>query len=765
MFRIFADRRLFRFIVVPLVLIALLALALPVAADQPDPNSATPPAQAAPAAANTGAAMAPTLSTPGRAALAGVLAPTVVTGITDPALITPSSVYNFSGDAEFSTPTAFPDGTFSGTGEVRVTGSSWSTWNPDVAGIHILYASGGSYEIIFNDLQTAVGAVAEPNNFDVYNITIEAFDAGGVSLGSFTRAIMGESGAAFLGLLSDTTNIKRVVLSSEAAAGGFAFSDLTYGGTPTAAATVLLLKDVNPWNSTANEQILTANGISYDVKGSADLAALDLSVYQVVIVASDQTQAFYDTLAANEAALAAYVAAGGTLQFGAGAWGWNGGDASAVTLPGGAAISQRYEYDNYITLPDHPVVAGVPNPFSGSYASHAAFSGVPGPSNLIAFTGAAAGAPGWAPTLVEYEYGNGCVLALGQTLEYGYDNGQVAGTILQNAIVHSVNSACSDVGMGRLFGWLYIDENQNGWRDVGEDMGLPAINVLLLAPDESIVNDTSTTIPRGWYEFNNILAGNYCIQMFVPDAYVTTTPAKVCFAFDGTQLNVNVGVIKAEAFIGDTVYADANSNGMQDAGEMGYAGVTLALWTAVDDAPGAVIAETTTDADGHYGFTVVPGTYFVQVTDTNKVLSGLTLTGGVNPAGPITVALGATYDMADFGYNFVCPSTRSVLSGKVWEDMNGDNTLGSEDMGIAGVQVCANPMSQIYAPRCVFTGADGTYRMCVRPLTYLVAPVVADSPVAGLMPINRAFRLPLAVKPGMQFTDVNFGFTSNMPAQ
>lgn len=155
-------------------------------------------------------------------------AATAVVGITDPALITGATVYNFAGDAEFSTPTSFPGGTFNGLGEVRVIGSSWGTWNPNTPGIHVLFATAGMYEIVFDTPQQGVGAVAEPNNFATYGITIEAFGAGGNSLGSFTRMIDGNAGAAFLGLLSGAADIKRVVLSSEPGAAGFAFSDLTY---------------------------------------------------------------------------------------------------------------------------------------------------------------------------------------------------------------------------------------------------------------------------------------------------------------------------------------------------------------------------------------------------------------------------------------------------------------------------------------------------------------------------------------------------------
>ena len=45
-----------------------------------------------------------------------------------------------------------------------------------------------------------------------------------------TRGIFGAAGAAFLGLLSDTAVIKSVGVVSEAAAAGYAFSDINWSG-------------------------------------------------------------------------------------------------------------------------------------------------------------------------------------------------------------------------------------------------------------------------------------------------------------------------------------------------------------------------------------------------------------------------------------------------------------------------------------------------------------------------------------------------------
>jgi hypothetical protein len=87
-----------------------------------------------------------------------------------------------------------------------------------------------------------------------------------------------------------------------------------------------------------------------------------------------------------------------------------------------------FEELNNVLAPEHPLMADVPDPFSGSAASHSAFDGATDES--IIATGDGSG----LPTLIEYDYGAGRVIAFGQTLEYGWSAGEDAGTILENAV-------------------------------------------------------------------------------------------------------------------------------------------------------------------------------------------------------------------------------------------------------------------------------------------------------------------------------------------
>ncbi|MFZ1509074.1 MAG: SdrD B-like domain-containing protein, partial [Anaerolineae bacterium] len=82
--------------------------------------------------------------------------------------------------------------------------------------------------------------------------------------------------------------------------------------------------------------------------------------------------------------------------------------------------------------------------------------------------------------------------------------------------------------------------------------------------------------------------------------------------------------------IGDFVWYDSDQDGIEDVGEPGIPNVTIQLrrdsnGNNILDPGDEYFADTVTDADGGYFFTDLPsGTYFVDVTDTNNVLAGLT---------------------------------------------------------------------------------------------------------------------------------------------
>jgi hypothetical protein len=82
-------------------------------------------------------------------------------------------------------------------------------------------------------------------------------------------------------------------------------------------------------------------------------------------------------------------------------------------------------------------------------------------------------------------------------------------------------------------------------------------------------------------------------------------------ASEYTNLSVDFGFWANPAAIGNYVWLDANTDGVQDAGEEPVGGVTLTLYSEA----GAVVAAMETDAAGEYHFSgLQPGRYYVAVT-------------------------------------------------------------------------------------------------------------------------------------------------------
>lgn len=195
----------------------------------------------------------------------------------------------------------------------------------------------------------------------------------------------------------------------------------------------LIFMDALPWGTDALTQVLNANGIPYDTATSSQMGTIDLSRYEVVFLSNDQPPDFYASYASNRARFEDYVLAGGFLWAGAAAWGFNGGDFNGGVLPGGATVQGPVlEERNDVVDNAHPTMQGVPDPFSGTFASHAAFQNLPAGANVIA-----RGQNSGLPTLVEYALGAGRVLAFGQTLEYGWQFGQDPGRILENGVPYA----------------------------------------------------------------------------------------------------------------------------------------------------------------------------------------------------------------------------------------------------------------------------------------------------------------------------------------
>ena len=197
---------------------------------------------------------------------------------------------------------------------------------------------------------------------------------------------------------------------------------------------VLLIQTSLPWDSNSNTKLLFIlqllgyiNG--YDVCTVNDFnSGLDVSVYNVIMFANDQTTATYQRYEYISNELEFFARSGGAVIFGACDEGWGGEGHLSGALPGGVQKTNLFQHSNYIADNDHPIVTGeLTDGFAltnanlqGNYCSHTSFleDTLPVGSNVIL-----RGSDDNKPTLVEYPLGDGKVIASGLTWEYYYPGG------------------------------------------------------------------------------------------------------------------------------------------------------------------------------------------------------------------------------------------------------------------------------------------------------------------------------------------------------
>ncbi|MGL6075694.1 MAG: SdrD B-like domain-containing protein [Fimbriiglobus sp.] len=208
--------------------------------------------------------------------------------------------------------------------------------------------------------------------------------------------------------------------------------------------------------------------------------------------------------------------------------------------------------------------------------------------------------------------------------------------------------------------YVWLDVNNNGLADPGEP-GIAGVTVYLIDGSGATIS-TATTSGDGLYRFSGLSAGTYSVEI-VPPAGLRSSTGGAGSAYEpAAQSDINnadkgttqaTGRIRTASFtlnpasnpdengtanlrqdfglyrtyqVGDFVWNDVNNNGQFDTGETPVTSVPVRLLNA----SGAVVASTTTDANGLYLFSeLLPGTYSVEITAPTGYRSS---TGGVGSA-------------------------------------------------------------------------------------------------------------------------------------
>lgn len=281
---------------------------------------------------------------------------------------------------------------------------------------------------------------------------------------------------------------------------------------------------------------------------------------------------------------------------------------------------------------------------------------------------------------------------------------------------------------------VWYDQNSDGIQDPGEP-GVPTVYVELYTSGGSFVSYTYTDA-LGNFHFN-ISPGDYYLRFYSPFGYTFTladqggddtldsdadaisgqTPI-ISLLPNESQSNWDAGL--TASVVGDFIWYDQNSNGIQDVGEPGINGAYIELY----DSFGSYLSYTYSDINGFYSFVVSSGDYFIRIyppypySPTTLDQGGDdTLDSDIDPSTGQT----AVFNVPASGGNITIDAglTTTSIGGNVWEDLN---LNGIQD---AGEPPVVSMYLEVYTSdgsyySYTYTDSFGEYFVYVSPGDYYV---------------------------------------------
>ncbi|HVU15093.1 MAG TPA: SdrD B-like domain-containing protein, partial [Phototrophicaceae bacterium] len=267
------------------------------------------------------------------------------------------------------------------------------------------------------------------------------------------------------------------------------------------------------------------------------------------------------------------------------------------------------------------------------------------------------------------------------------------------------------VPLASIGDFVWRDNNGDGIQDGGEP-GIPGVTVTLYNSHGVVA--TQQTDSTGHYLFDLLPPGDYFIEVTAPTGYIhspqdqgsddgqdsdvdTTTgrsnPTTLSPAENDLTWDAGLAPL---ATIGDRVWVDANTNGIQDSNEQGMKGVRVNLL----DGLGNLLKSTTTDTQGNYTFeNLLPGSYIVQVVlpkgyrfTTPDQGSDDTVDSDVNTSTGRTPVTTLDYGEIDLTWDagiVLVPSAGALgtLGDTVWLDRNRNGVQDAGEPGIPNATV------------------------------------------------------------------------------
>ena len=284
--------------------------------------------------------------------------------------------------------------------------------------------------------------------------------------------------------------------------------------------------------------------------------------------------------------------------------------------------------------------------------------------------------------------------------------------------------------LGSISGIYWFDENYDNLRQVTES-AIPGGTVNLLNGSGAVIA-TTTTAADGSYLFDNLMPGDYKVQFINIDINKDYTAENfgsddsidsdaiqstgitdtITLGEDEDKYNVDAGLYSVLGSISGVYWFDENKDGQRQDGETLVQGLTVNLL----DGSGAVIATTTTAADGSYLFdNLYPGNYQIEFlvtargdvltlqnigaesTDSDADRTSKIVTGIVLEPHEAEVDIDAGY------YNVL-----GSIHGVYWDDINKDGLRQNTEALIGGKTVNLLDNSDALISSTT-TAPDGSY--------------------------------------------------------
>ncbi len=331
------------------------------------------------------------------------------------------------------------------------------------------------------------------------------------------------------------------------------------------------------------------------------------------------------------------------------------------------------------------------------------------------------------------------------------------------------------VPVGSIGNYVWRDTNGDGKQDPTEK-GVALVKVYLLDKNGKVIDSTITN-DAGFYEFKNLLSGQYQVKFVAPvgadftkqnaandtlDSDVGLGGLSHIITIDATKPlgdtlrnnpNIDAGLLPQFGSIGNYVWFDTNRDGKQDIGEPAIEKVSVYLLNSAAQ----IIDSTLTNAQGKYLFdSLVSGRYSVRfmtpagsiLTKANATAVNDTLDSDAGIGGfSQSVVIDVDRPHGDINRDNPTLDAGFVPLGSigdfVWNDTNADGKQTPGEKGIPDMKVylyAKDATGKFVKIDSTFTDKNGKY--------------LFDSLIAG------DYQVQFVKKPGCDFTKPNVGSDS-----